>query len=134
MDNSVSQQGMWEREEGRIRSVILEQNKQARWSVGLPRHSQMTALELAAYYDVDVAKRLSSQGAECDLHSACALGKLSDVKKWATEDRLGTEVEYLTPMGFAVTTGQTVSIEALIRAGDPVDRPLSRIGFFPVGD
>ena len=111
-----------------VRTYLLEENRQSRASVGLPAASPLSALQLAALHDAELAERLLDRGLPCDVHSAAALGRLDDLRQRATH--FGDLAEHLTPMGFALLKGRLDSVEALLVAGDDPNRPLPRIGFF----
>ena len=115
---------------GRVRGLLLEEHADSRAGVGLSGDSDLTALQLAALYDQDVAKALLERGAACDLHSACALGLVDEVRRSAKAGELAVLAEHLTPMGFAILQNRLDAVRALLDAGDDPNRPLRRIGFF----
>ena len=73
---------------------------------------------------------LLAAGVPCDLHSACATGRVADIRRLATPGACAALAEHLTPMGFAINRGQLASVRALLESGDDPCRPLPRIGFF----
>ena len=111
-----------------VRAALLEQQRESRAAVGLGIASRLSALQLAALYDVEAAQRLLRHGLPCDVHSAAALGRLDDLRRHPTQ--FGDLAEHLTPMGFALLKGRLDSVEALLDAGDDANRALPRIGFF----
>ena len=112
------------------RAHILQACAEQRESVGLGAGSDLTALQLAAFYEEGAAARLIERGHACDLHSACALARVDDIARLATAATCGALAELLTPMGFALVRGRLDSVSALLQAGDDPRRALPRIGFF----
>lgn len=115
---------------GRCRAFLLQAHAERRASVGLDAASDLTALRLAALYEETAAQRMLERGLACDLHSACALGRVDDIARLASADSCGVLAEHLTPMGFALARGRLASVRALLDAGDNPRRALPRIGFF----
>lgn len=111
-----------------VRTRLLELNRESRAAVGLGATSRLSALQLAAIHDAEVAQCLLDRGLPCDAHSAAAHGRLNDLHRHAA--RFGDLAEHLTPMGFALLKGRLDSVQALLDAGDDPNRPLPRIGFF----
>lgn len=111
-----------------VRAYLLEEHRQSRASVGLPAASPLSALQLAALHDAELAQRLIERGLPVDAHSAAALGRLDDLRRASA--CFGDLAEHLTPMGFALLKGRLDSVETLLNAGDDPNRPLPRIGFF----
>lgn len=112
------------------RRLLLASAEASRAAVGLPATSTLTTLQLAALHDAAAAERLLADGAACDLHSACAMGRRQDVARLATAPAQSTLAEQLPPLGFALVAGQLGAVEALLAAGDDAERSLPRIGFF----
>ncbi len=125
-------------DEDRCRALLLTQAARTRAAVGLGERSDLSALQLASLYEPMVAGALLASGVECDLHSACALGRTDDIARLAAPDpgqrahegNFATLAEDLTPMGFALLRGQLEAVWTLLRAGDDANRPLRRIGFY----
>ena len=114
----------------RCRKLILRDAAWTRATIGLGKHSDLTALQLAALYDEEAARTMLAEGVACDLHSACALGLVADIERLAEPDAQAVLVEHLTPMGFALVRARLESVQALLGAGDDARRALPRIGFF----
>ena len=114
----------------RLRASLLAEHAESRAGVGLSSSSDLTALQLAALYDADTANALLDGGAVCDLHSACALGRATDVRRLGRAGGFGALAEHLTPMGFALVKSQPATVDALLEAGDDPNRALRRVGFF----
>ena len=114
----------------RCRALLLRGAAQSREAIGLGDHSSLTALQLAALHDEDAAHAMLARGASCDLHSACALGLVSEIERRAEAPALAVLAEHLTPMGFALVRARLEAVQALLRAGDDANRALPRIGFF----
>lgn len=114
----------------RCRKLILRDAARARAAIGLAKHSDLTALQLAALYDEEAARAMLAKGIACDLHSACALGRVTDIVRLAEPEAQAALAEHLTPMGFALTQARLKSVQALLSAGDDARRALPRIGFF----
>ena len=114
----------------RCRALLLRGAAQSRAAIGLGDHSSLTALQLAALHDEDAAHALLARGVPCDLHSACALGLVSEIERRAEAPALAVLAEHLTPMGFALVRARLESVQALLLAGDDANRALPRIGFF----
>lgn len=114
----------------RCRALMLHAYAERRAAVGLGAASDLTALQLAALYEEAAAERMLERGVVCDLHSACALGRVDVITRLASADSCGVLAEHLTPMGFALNRGRLASVRALLEAGDEARRPLPRIGFF----
>ena len=108
----------------------MEGHKDARASVGLDAQCDLTALQLASLYEAPVVETLLAAGAPCDLHSACATGRIAEIRRLAAPNACAALAEHLTPMGFAINRGQLASVRALLESGDDPCRPLPRIGFF----
>ena len=111
-----------------LRRCLLDRNIEARTAVGLGPESTLSALQLAALYDEDLAATLLRRGVPLDLHSACALGQVAAFD--SAPGNFGDTAEHLTPMGFALLKGQRDAVGELLRRGDDATRPLARIGFF----
>ena len=111
-----------------VRTLLLEQNRESRASVGLGTASPLSALQLAALHDAELAQRLIGCGLPVEAHSAAALGRLDDLRHFPAQ--FGDLAEHLTPMGFALLKGRLDSVQTLLDAGDDPNRPLPRIGFF----
>lgn len=111
-----------------VRRRLLELHRESRAAVGLGATSPLSALQLATLHDAEAAQRLLDRGLPCDTHSAAALGRLDDLRRYAAH--FSDLAEHLTPMGFALLKGRLDSVEALLDAGDDPNRPLPRIGFF----
>lgn len=114
----------------RVKAALLAEHARSRAGVGLDPASDLTALQLAALHDDEVARALLAGGESCDLHSACALGLAEQVRRLAPNGDFGAPAEHLTPMGFALVKNRLAAVRALLRAGDDPNRPLPRIGFF----
>lgn len=114
----------------RVKALLLAEHARSRAGVGLDPESDLAALQLASLHDDEVARALLAGGASCDLHSACALGLVDEIRSMARADNLGALAEHLTPMGFALVKNRLVAVRALLGAGDDANRPLPRIGFF----
>ena len=116
------------------RRLILARTIQERVSVGLPAMaSPLDVLQLASLYHEEAARALLARGAQCDLHSACALGRRADISRLSKSGgvaALDERAEHLTPMGFALVRGRWPAVRALLAAGDDPNRPLHRVGFF----
>ena len=112
-----------------LRTLLLARAAQSRAQIGLGPASQLTTLQLAALHDEEAANALLDRGVECDLHSACALGKTKRIRA-ATQAELDVLAEWLTPMGFALACARLDAVRALLKVGDDPNRPLPRIGFF----
>lgn len=109
---------------------LLSANESNRQSVGLSQKTDLSALQIAALYDEDLADAMLDQGVACDLHSACALGKTDVVRQLGAQADLTSEVDLLPPIGYALLKGQTDSLSKLLELGDEASRLLHRIGFF----
>ena len=112
-----------------LRTLLLARAVQSRAQIGLGPESELTTLQLATLHDEEAANALLDRDVECDLHSACALGKTKRIKA-ATQAELDVLAEWLTPMGFALVCHRLDAVRALLKAGDDPNRPLPRIGFF----
>ena len=112
------------------RTLLLRQAAQSRAAIGLGDHSSLTALQLAALHDDEAAEALLAQGVDCDLHSACALGRTAEIERLAAPSNCAVLAEHLTPMGFALARARLDSVQALLRADDDANRTLPRVGFF----
>ena len=117
-------------DEGACRALLLARAAQQRGAVGLGADSDLSALQAAALYDHEAAAGLLERGAACDLHSACALGRVADIHRLGSRKALAALAEQLTPLGFALAHGQLASVRALLALGDDPNRPLPRIGFY----
>lgn len=125
IENAVST-GDWEL----LRTLILQKHSKNRQSVGLDESSELSAFQLVALYEPDFANALLDSGLDCDLHSACALGRVDLIEKSDNLGQFGRNAEHLTPMGWAIIRGQERCVEALLARGDNPDRPLKRAGFY----
>ena len=114
----------------RVKQAILTENAQSRAQVGLGDDSDLSAMQLAALYRPDILDELVAHGLTIDLHSAAAIGNSKIIHELADESSLNIEAEYLTPLGFALIKSNEEGVATLLRAGDDVNRPLRRIGFF----
>ncbi len=114
----------------RCKRLLLEEARQSRAAIGLGEETDLTALQLAALHDEEVANTMLARGVECDLHSAAALGRVGEIAASATPRRLAALAEHLPPLGFALVRAQLGSVRALLAAGDDPSRSLPRIGFF----
>ena len=114
----------------RCRALILQAHAKQREAVGLGAESDLTVLQLAALHEEAAAERMLERGLACDLHSACALGRVDEIARLASAEACGALAEHLTPMGFALGRGRLASVHALLAAGDDPRRTLPRIGFF----
>lgn len=112
-----------------LRTLLLARATRSRAQIGLGPESELTTLQLAALHDEEAARALLDRGVECDLHSACALGKTKRIKA-AAQAELDVLAEWLTPMGFALVCARLDAVRALLKTGDDPNRPLPRIGFF----
>ena len=112
-----------------LREKILKKHQSDRNSVGLGLASELTVLQVVALYEPAIANQLLETEI-VDLFSASALGKTKDIRNLANSQILSTNVENLTPMGFAILKGQITSVRALLACGDDPNRVLKRIGFF----
>lgn len=112
------------------RAVILKEHRKDRESVGLSSATDLTALQLAAYYEPDFARTMLAHGVELDLHSACALGDVAAVRQSGTTTGLATTADLFPPMCFALLRQQMECVELLLQMGDDPNRSLRRIGFF----
>lgn len=112
------------------RTLLLRQAADDRSSIGLGRHSSLTALQLAALHDDEAARALLAHGVACDLHSACALGLVADIERLAEPPAFAVLAEHLAPLGFALARMQSAAVQSLLRAADDANRALARIGFF----
>ena len=112
-----------------LRTLLLARAAQSRAQIGLGPTSELTTLQLAALHDEEAARALLDRGVECDLHSACALGRTKRIKA-ATQAELAALAEWLTPLGFALVRARMDAVRALLKAGDDPNRPMPRIGFF----
>lgn len=117
-------------DEGACRTLLLARRAQQRAAVGLGADSDLSALQAAALYDQEAAAELLERGAACDLHAACALGRVADIHRLASTKAFAALAEQLTPLGFALAHGQLASVRALLALGDDPNRPLPRIGFY----
>ena len=117
-------------DEGACRALLLARAAQQRAAVGLGVDSDLSALQVAALYDQEAAAALLERGASCDLHSACALGRVADIHRLGSTNAFAALAEQLTPLGFALAHGQLASVRALLALGDDPNRPLLRIGFY----
>lgn len=111
-----------------VRALLLERNRESRAGVGLGVASPLSALQLAALHDSELAAQLLARGLPAEVHSAAALGRIDELRRHSGQ--LGDLAEHLTPMGFALAKGRLDSAQALLDAGDDPNRPLPRIGFF----
>ena len=112
------------------RALLLARAAEQRAAVGLGADSDLSALQAAALYDDEAASGLLERGVACDLHSACALGRVADIQRLVRGESLAALAEHLPPLGFALVRGQLASVRALLALGDDPNRPLSRIGFY----
>ena len=71
-----------------------------------------------------------ADGVDCDIHSACALGRVEDVVRLAETTDFSTVVDRLPPMGWALLCGQVDVARTLLELGDDPNRLFERIGFF----
>lgn len=113
-----------------ISQVILEDNRENRASVGLTQKTDLTTLQIAALYDPGIANSMLEDGCEMDLHSACALGLISDIERLVSKKRLEKTADLLTPLGFALIKFQLDAVAYLLNRGANPNQPLDRIGFF----
>lgn len=114
----------------RVRDLLLSRHAETRAAVGLEPASDLTALQLASLYDADAARAMLERGMVCDLHTACALGRVDTIRRLARSADLGALAEHLTPMGFALVRTRLDAVCALLEAGDDPNRSLPRIGFY----
>ena len=112
------------------RALLLARAAEQRAAVGLGADSDLSALQAAALYDDEAASALLARGVACDLHSACALGRVADIQRLVRGESLAALAEHLPPLGFALVRGQLASVRALLALGDDPNRPLPRIGFY----
>ena len=112
------------------RALLLKRAAEQRVAVGLGADSDLSALQAAALYDDEAASGLLERSVACDLHSACALGRVADIQRLASGESLAALAEHLPPLGFALVRGQLASVRALLALGDDPNRPLPRIGFY----
>ena len=113
-----------------MRVALLDYAEETRRAIGLGADSELSALQLASLYDDEAAGQLLAGGCECDLHSACALGDVAEIRRLASPSAFAVLAEHLTPMGFALVRSRLASVRALLELGDDPNRPLPRIGFF----
>ena len=113
------------------RTMLLRLHARTRAAVGLSNDTDLTLMQLAALHDPSIARGLLAfQGIPCDLHSACALGRVDDVRRLATPKALESLAEDMPPLGFGLLKTQLGSVRALIESGDDPNRWLRRVGFF----
>lgn len=113
-----------------LRTLILQKHTKSRQHVGLGLSSELSVFQLVALYEPDCANALLRTGLTCDLHSACALGRVDLINEADGPIRFGDVAEHLTPMGWAILRGQHRSVEALLALGDNPNQSLKRAGFF----
>ena len=109
--------------------LILE-FRDNRAAVGLGLTTDLTPLQAAAMYKPDLAMELISDGHECDIHSACALGLCETIERLAPSADLSKVAEHLTPMGFALVKQSESAVRVLLENGDDPNQRMQRIGFF----
>lgn len=117
---------------GRVRDLLIERASHSRADVGLDQPPNLSTLQLAAFYAPEAAALLLKRGVECDLHSACALGRTEDIRELTSgaEDSFGSLAEDLTPMGAAIVWGKAESVRCLLDAGDDPNRTVPRSAFY----
>ena len=113
-----------------VRLQILTKHLRSREQVGLGAESDLSVVQLAALYEPDVVGAMRDSGLTLDLHSVAAPGDDAIIAQFDDEFSFAEEAEYLTPMGFALIKSNTLSVTALLKAGDNVNRSMLRIGFF----
>ena len=109
---------------------LLRANEESRASVGLSLVTDLSDLQVAALYDPDMAHRMLADGADCDLHSASALGLVDEIHRLYTADSMALQADLLPPIGFALIKQQRQSLEALLEDGADPNQTMPRIGFF----
>ena len=117
-------------DEGACRALLLARAAKQRAAVGLGTDSDLSALQAVALYDHEAAAELLERGAACDLHAACALGRVADIHRLGSRQSFAALAEHWTPLGFALARGQLASVRALLALGDDPNRALPRIGFY----
>ena len=116
--------------ESTCRALLLARSAKQRAAVGLGANSDLSALQAASLYDHEAAAGLLERGTACDLHAACALGRVADIHHLGSTQSFAALAEHWTPLGFALAHGQLASLRALLALGDDPNRPLPRIGFY----
>lgn len=116
--------------ESTCRALLLARSAKQRAAVGLGANSDLSALQAASLYDQEAAAGLLERGTACDLHAACALGRVADIHRLGSTQPFSALAEHWTPLGFALAHGQLASLRTLLALGDDPNRPLRRIGFY----